>query len=346
MPTRIAIALLAVLFAFASVAFAQGQYSSLDQEPACQSLVPAAAGGPRPQNPDVIVLRFLGVANYELAHRDNVVLLDAAIDTLSWWEPSGVTPEMMTKDVDAILIGHAHGEHLWDAPYIGEKTGALVVADPIAMRWIRGTGRIDDRKMAAVKGLGGETFAFNGFTVEAVLGHHNVVPADYMQRDRAAAAAIALKGGLTPGQQSHDRRLAGMVPTTPEERGRIIKEGTIAYFFTFDNGFTMFYTDSAGPTTDAERRIMQGKAKIDVGFIPYYGGELAIPITMEYIRLFKPDVMLPTHHDGHRNRMLDMPMGPLGLAIRSELPKTRAVAPLLRTPVCINTATREVYLGN
>jgi L-ascorbate metabolism protein UlaG (beta-lactamase superfamily) len=346
MPARIAIALLAVLFAFTSVASAQGQHSSLDQEPACQSLVPTAAGGPRPQNPDVIVLRFLGVANYELAHRDNVVLLDAGIDTLSWWEPSGVTPEMMTKDVDAILIGHAHGEHLWDAPYIGEKTGALVVADPIAMRWIRGTGRIDDKKMAAVKGLGGETFTFNGFTVEAVLGHHNVVPDDYMQKDRAAAAAIALKGGLTPEQQAHDRRLGGMVPTTPEERERIIKEGTIAYFFTFDNGFTMFYTDSAGPTTDAERRIMQGKARVDVGFIPYYGGELAIPITMEYVRLFKPDVMLPTHHDGHRNRMLDMPMGPLGLAIRSELPKTKAVAPLLRTPVCINTVTREVYLGN
>jgi L-ascorbate metabolism protein UlaG (beta-lactamase superfamily) len=253
---------------------------------------------------------------------------------------------MMTKDVDAILIGHAHGEHLWDTPYIAEKTGALVVADAIAMRWIRGTGRVDDKKMAAVKGLGGETFTLNGFTVEAVLGHHNIIPGEYMQKDRAAAAAIALRGGLTPEQVAHDRRLGGMVPTTPEERARIIKEGTIAYFFTFENGFTMFYTDSAGPTTDAERRIMQGRPKVDVGFIPYYGGELAIPITMEYVKLFRPDVVLPTHHDGHRNRMLDMPMGPLGLAIRSELPKSKAIAPLLRAPVCINTATRELYLGN
>jgi L-ascorbate metabolism protein UlaG (beta-lactamase superfamily) len=179
-----------------------------------------------------------------------------------------------------------------------------------------------------------------------VLGHHNIVPDDYMRKDRAAAGATSLKGGLTPEQQAHDRRLGGMVPTTPEERERIIKEGTIAYFFTFDNGFTMFYTDSAGPTTDPERRIMQGKSRIDVGFIPYYGGELAIPITMEYVRLFKPDVMLPTHHDGHRNRMLDMPMGPLALAIRDEFPKTRAIAPLLRAPVCINTVTKELYVGN
>ena len=91
---------------------------------------------------------------------------------------------------------------------------------------------------------------------------------------------------------------------------------------------------------------MQGVPGIDVGFIPYYGLELAPPITMEYVRLFKPAVMLPTHHDGHRNRMLDMPIGPLGLLVREEFPKTKVVAPLLRAPVCINTVTKELYVGN
>ena len=68
---------------------------------------------------------------------------------------------------------------------------------------------------------------------------------------------------------------------------------------------------------------------------------------MEYIRLFKPAVMMPTHHDGHRNRMLDMPMGPLDLADpRCGLPRSKAIAPLLQSPVCINTVTKEVYVGN
>jgi L-ascorbate metabolism protein UlaG (beta-lactamase superfamily) len=344
---RAAVAMLVALLFTASLAHSQSKYPALEQEPACQSLMPAAAGGPMPQNPDVVVLRFLGVSNYELAYRDNVLLLDAAIDKLAWWAPNNITPEEMTKRVTAIFLGHAHGEHLWDAPYIGEKTGALVVGDPIAMRWVRGTGRVNDKKMAVVKGLGGETFKFNGFSVEAVQGHHNVVPDEYMRKDRAAAEAVgALKGGLTPEQQAHDRRLGGMVPLDAEEREKLVTEGTIGYFFTFDNGFKAFYTDSAGPTTEAEKKIMQGKTGVDVGFIPYYGGELAIPITMDYIRLFKPTVMLPTHHDGHRNRMLDMPMGPLNLAIRDEFPKFKAIAPLLRTPVCINTATKELYLGN
>ena len=162
---RVAIAALLALLVSASLARGQGTYPGLEQEPACQSLMPAAAGGPLPRNPDVVVLRFLGVSNYELAFRDNVLLLDAGIDKLSWWAPNNITPEEITKHVNAIFLGHAHGEHLWDAPFIGEKTGALVVGDPISMRWVRGTGRVNDKKMAVVKGLGGETFRFNGFAV-------------------------------------------------------------------------------------------------------------------------------------------------------------------------------------
>jgi L-ascorbate metabolism protein UlaG (beta-lactamase superfamily) len=108
----------------------------------------------------------------------------------------------------------------------------------------------------------------------------------------------------------------------------------------------MFYTDSGGPTTEAERQSMFGKKGIDIGLLPYYGLEVAPPITMEYIRLFNPAVMLPTHHDGHRSRMLDMPMGPLGLDIRDAGFKTKLIAPLLKSPVCMNTVTKEVYVGN
>jgi L-ascorbate metabolism protein UlaG (beta-lactamase superfamily) len=334
-----------VLLAATISADAQTRYPALEREPACQTLVPAAAGGPLPQNPDVVVLRFLGVSNYELAYKETVLLLDAAIDKLAWWAPNGVTPQDMTKRVHGIFIGHAHGEHLWDAPAIARQTGALVVGDPISIKWVRSTGLVPDTQTRAVTGAGGETFSFNGLTVEAVLGHHNIVPADYMAKDRAAAAAVTLRGGLTPEQAAHDKRLNSAVQTTADERARLIKEGTIAYFIRLDNGFRLFYTDSAGPTTDAERRIMQGVAGVDVGFIPYYGLELAPPITMEYVRLFKPAVMLPTHHDGHRNRMLDMPIGPFGLMVREEFPTTKVIAPLLRTPVCINTVTKELYVG-
>lgn len=47
---------------------AQTRYPGLDMEPACRTLTPTAAGGPRPLDPDVLVLRSLGVANYELTY--------------------------------------------------------------------------------------------------------------------------------------------------------------------------------------------------------------------------------------------------------------------------------------
>ena len=105
---RIAAGVLVIVLASTS-ASAQSRYPALNEEAACQTLMPAAAGGPLPRNPDVLVLRFLGVSNYELAYRDTVILLDAAIDKLAWWAPNNITPEEMTRRVNAILIGHAHG---------------------------------------------------------------------------------------------------------------------------------------------------------------------------------------------------------------------------------------------
>ena len=339
---RVAVAALIALL-LSSVVIAQAKYPALEQEPACQSLVPAAAGGPLPQNPDVVVFRFLGVSNYEMAYRDQVVLLDAAIDELAWWQPTGLKPADMTKHLNAVFVGHAHGEHVWDAPYLGEHTKALIVTDPISYRWVRGTGQVPEEQLKQAKG--GETFKLPGITVKAILAHHNIVPNDYLAKDRAAAAAVSLKGPETKEEQAHDRRLGGMVPLDAEERASLITENTIGYFFTFDNGFTMFYTDSGGPTTEAERESMFGKKNIDVGLLPYYGLEIAPPITMEYLKMFKPLVMMPTHHDGHRNRMLDMPMGPLALAARDAGIKTKIIAPLIKSPVCMNTVTKEVYVG-
>jgi L-ascorbate metabolism protein UlaG (beta-lactamase superfamily) len=344
----LAAALLFTLALSSSSTDAQTWSSRLGQEPACQTLTPSAAGGALPKNPNLIVLRYLGVSNYELTYKDTVILLDAGIDKLSWWVPTGVTAADMTKKVNAIFIGHAHGEHLWSAPMIAQKTGALVAGDPLSVAAMSVPG-MPAQQLRTVKGLGeeGDFFKFNGFTVEAVLGHHNIVPGDYMAKDRAAAQAVgALQPPLTPEQQARDKQLNAQLAPLPQGQGdRLIKEGTISYLFQFDNGFRLWYGDSAGPTTTQEQALAKRIGSVDVGLIPYYGGELAIPITMEYVRLLKPWLVLPTHHDGHRNRMLDMPIGPLGLAMRDENPKSVALSPLYRTPICIDTVTKEYYVG-
>ena len=330
----------------ASTAGAQGYFLGLPDEPACQSLTPASAGGPLPRNQNLMVLRFLGVANYELTYRGQVLLLDAGIELLPWWAQTGLTREEITR-VDGIFIGHAHGEHLWDAPYIAQRTGATVMGDPISTKFLRESG-LPEQQITEVKGVGGEgeTATFDGFTVRAVLGYHNIIDTTYIRKIRTAAEAVTLKPGLTEEEDAFRRGLGERGPQLDAgTRERLVTEGTIRYFISLDNGFRLIYGDSAGPVTDAERELMETVPAMDVALIPYYGLEMATPLTMNFVRLFKPSVILPTHFDGHRARTLDMPVAPLALEVREALPEATVLTPLLRAPICIDTVTKEVFVG-
>ena len=169
----------------------------------------------------MIVLRYLGVSNYELAYKDTVLLLDAAIDKLAWWAPNGVTPEEMTKRVHGIFIGHAHGEHLWDAPDIAEKPARSSSAIPFrrdgsgAPASCPSTDRAPSQA-TAVKRSGSRASRWKRCSAITTS-----FPSDYMAKDRAAAAAVTLRGPLTPEQAAHDKRLNSAVQTTADERAAI-----------------------------------------------------------------------------------------------------------------------------
>jgi len=51
---RLATAALAALLICSSLARAQSTFPNLDQEPACQSLMPSASGGPHPLTPAAV----------------------------------------------------------------------------------------------------------------------------------------------------------------------------------------------------------------------------------------------------------------------------------------------------
>jgi len=78
----------AIWVSFAVPGRSQSQSSKLSQEPACQTLKPASTGGPLPKDPDVAVIRSLGRANYEVAYRGKVLLLDTLDEVRSSLFPS------------------------------------------------------------------------------------------------------------------------------------------------------------------------------------------------------------------------------------------------------------------
>lgn len=103
--------------AAAASATALGPFASVaSAEPtpqACTSLVPAAAAGLMPSDQNVISLRWLGCACFELVFRNQVILLDAWFDR-PLCRDIGLTPQQVVR-ANAIFIGHAHFDHIADA---------------------------------------------------------------------------------------------------------------------------------------------------------------------------------------------------------------------------------------
>jgi hypothetical protein len=153
----------------------------------CSSLVPATVGGPPPPA-SIIQLRWLGTANYELAHGRTVVLLDAYYNRGPRNRPIGLLPDAITR-ADIIFIGHAHFDHISDAAAVALKTGALVVGARLSIQVVRDLG-VPSSQTRVVSGRGGELLRFDGFTVEPIRAHHSVLAPAVLAKFRAAITEV------------------------------------------------------------------------------------------------------------------------------------------------------------
>jgi L-ascorbate metabolism protein UlaG (beta-lactamase superfamily) len=307
------------------------QLISNSESPACRSLTPAALGGSLPPR-SLIALRWLGTANFEIAYDNQVILLDAYYDRGPRNRPIGFTPDQVTR-ADAIFIGHGHFDHMSDAVQVAGQTGAPVIGAPTTIDKALADG-LAPRQAITVRG--GELLHFPGYTVEAILARHSTLIPSVLGAFMSAIRTTI--GAPTPAEAAAEAAIGARGTSDP----RVITEGTIAYLFTFDTGFRLIYRDSAGPITDAERaalaRIGGNTDAAIVAYIGQYVAEPQIAATLPLIQLYNPRLYLPAHHDEIAGLFLDIGTEPLFLAIRDEVPKTKALSPLYREPVCINIA--------
>ncbi len=340
--SAVASAILAAILVLAAphAAMAQGSSQALAHEPACQVLTPAAAGGPAPKAQDVVVVRWLGTTNYELAYRGNVFLLDAYYDRLPNNHSIGLAPQEVTK-ATAVFIGHAHFDHISDAAAVARQTGATVVGAASA-REVLTAGDVPSRQVRVVKG--GETLDYPGVTVQAVLGHHNViattVPAGHLEKQQAALQAASLVPPLTAAEEQR----AAAIRSRGSRDAALPREGVIGYLFTFANDFRLMFVDSPGPVTAAQRQVMQKIPSVDVALLPYVAFDAGIPPLVELAKVFKPATIFLGHHDGPGVALWASNYPP-ALALRDVLPKTRTLDVLYRTPVCFSTTSKAMFIG-
>ena len=338
----------------------KSQTINLEEEPACRTLQPASAGGPLPKDPNVLVLRYFSYGNYEVAYRGKVLLLDAYYDTAR--SPYAVSVGLKESDVthaDAIFVGHTHLDHYQDAPAIAKRTGAPVFLAPPGLDYVRSQG-LPENQIRVVRG--GETFKQNGYTVQTALGIHMVVPAE---TSAAYNQFLQKSDSLSPEKKKEAedwwKSMVSSVlrtedPLDPDKD--TIYHGTIVYVLTFDNGFRLVYSDTAGVLSGGEQvladSIHAGGGKVDLAILGYldtgFNLDTAIRKALTRSNVWKPSILLPSHfHDGDLTYpfpMLEMPTAPLFEALRDQQPDVRGISPLYRSPICVNTKTDEFFVGN
>jgi len=320
----------------------------------CSSLVPAAAGDPVPSDRDVVSLRWLGCACFELAYRNQVILLDTWYDR-PLCRDIGLTPQQVVR-ADTIFIGHAHFDHIADAASIALRTGATVVADQTVGTGVLLTQGVPANQIRSINGLGGELLQFNGFTVQPILAHHSVLPSSLNSEGETAVQEItdAYLALENPPITSADLAASLAVVNRGSFDPRIAAQGTIAYLFTFDSGYQMVWLDSSGPITPYLQAAMEKLKSTNLAIVGYTAQvfpRYQVPVTLSLINLFNPDMFLPAHHDEFLytrdgislSTFPDMATEPLFQAMRESRPQTKTFSGLYRTAVCININKGKIW---
>ena len=319
--------------------------AALAQDPACQTPKIAAAGGPIPKGPDTVVLRYLGVSNYELAYRGQVLLFDTFYSRVWPARSLGVLPQDVTR-ATAVFFGHGHWDHIADAPEVAKQTGAKLYGGPPTTDWLKMQG-VPDAQLVTWKG--GEEQKFNGFTVRAIHAHHAG------GRPEAVNKMMTLYAQLVPewyGRPQTEAEKAAMQRLQRRGAGgpRIDAEGTLTYLVTFDNGYRIAYTDTAGAVTDEQRAAFASIPRTDIGIVAYTGRFNATSQnreSMEIVDTFKPRIVLPSHHEDETGigAHYDMPIYPLGIAVREKFPDARTIDPLYLSALCFDTKLKAFFVG-
>lgn len=300
-------------------------------EPGCSADVLVSTGGPFPSSSGTLALRWTGYSNYELVFDEQVLLLDAYFDRGPGYPDLGFTAADVGR-VDAIVIGHAHVDHMADAGPIAARTGAIVMGAPVTGDLLREQG-LDAGQIRVVTGRGGERETFRGFVVEPVLARHGAPPPEVAGAFRDVLRSLAPPAPPT-AEATEPARVRG------SSDPRIAEEGTIAYLFTFDSGFRLLYRDSGGRVTDEERALAARVGPVDVLIAPTaasYLTSLIVAQAMEYIETYRPRVFLPAHHDA-ADSGLWRPTEPIFQAIADAYPEVVTISPRYREPICFDTS--------
>jgi Beta-lactamase superfamily domain len=317
-----------------SDAFGSNAFTALPRDPACTSDRLTSTGGPSPQNPHTLAVRWTGFSNFELTYKGKIILLDAYFDRGRDYPPLGFSAADVKK-ADAILLGHGHYDHMSDAASVGIRTGATLVGAALTTDVLKSES-VPPSQIRTVSGKGNEVLQFDGFSVQPILALHGQPDKHVTQVMEAAYNSLLPKP--TADEEAEEKAIRARGTFDP----RLITEGTIAFLITLDDGFRIMYRDSGGHVTDYERAAMEKIPGVDLAIVGLSADILNVPTeqqALEHVGVYKPDVFMPAHHDGALQGHMPLwrATEPVFQALKDSDPSLVTVSRGYREPVCFNT---------
>ena len=303
-------------------------------DPACRVARLVSTGAPMPADPQTLALRWVGYANYELVYNGRIVLLDAAFDRGTLFPPLGFSVTDVVR-ADAILIGHGHADHMSDAASVAIRTRALVVGAPLTTAKLV-MQAVPAAQIRTVTGRGGEVIELPGLRIEPILGRHSVRDTSVTEPFEKVLQAVT--SPVTTVQREEQRTISQRGVSDP----RLATEGSLTYLITFDTGFTVLFRDTAGDITEFERAAMTRVGRVDVAIVALanaYLNTLQAKSALDYVRVYRPGVFIPAHHDAPYNDLWRT-TEPVFQRLKDDMPGLVTVSRGYREPICINTGRR------
>ena len=263
-----------------------------------------------PSGSPALEVTYLGTAGFVLRDAHRAVVLDPYVSRVPFCDlvskrlsPKGALLHALIPKADEVCVGHAHFDHILDAPLLCQQTGARLIGARASMMVGRAAGL---REEQLIETAGHEALAAGPWTIMGLPSIHG----------KAVLGRIPLPGDIT-------------APPLWPPRFYELKHGLVLNWLIDTGAVKVLHIDSADFLPEA----LQG-AQTDVLCLCAVGRQYRPNYVKEVLALTRPKWVIPCHWDTMLTHIGETPDLLPGVDLEGFLREIRAegVVPLL-TPL-------------